>query len=151
MATKLDKLIDRIIEIAVGKDTMQKVATEARERIVRRTRTGKGVTQTGAQPSPLRDLTPATVNIRKNLREQGKLTGPGARPSKSAVNRTGAMLDSLKPEAERGQARVVFGSGEQERKADELQSNGFVFMNLSEPEIKGLHRVIKNEIKRRLK
>lgn len=147
----VDKLIRDIIKIATGKETMAKVAEEARKRIVTRTRVGKGVPENGAGPTALPALKESTVETRKALKKAGNLTGPGATPSKSALNRTGAMLNDLKAVSEDAKAMVVFGTQSEAAKADDLQSRGFVFMNLSKPEINALIKIIRDEIKAKLK
>ena len=147
----MDRIVQAVLNAALSKHTMSKVGVAAVERIRTRTRLGKGVTKNSTDPSKLPKLKPQTVEVRKSLKRAGRLTGPNATPGKSALNRTGALLEDLDYVAGYGKLAIGLKSGEQRRIAAELQSSGFVFMNLSKAEIKGLSKIIREEVKKALK
>lgn len=148
---RLDAITDRIIEAALGVDTMKKVARQAAERVRTRTRVGKGVDSHGKSATPLPKLKDTTVDRRKRDQKAGNLSGPGARPARSSLTRTGEMLEALTPKWAEGKAEVVIVGGEQNRKAREVQDLGFTFMNLSRGEIEGLAKIIQAEVRKKMK
>lgn len=148
---RIDAITDRILEAALGTETMKKVAQQAAERVRTRTRVGKGVDSPGKSAKPLPKLKESTVARRKRDQKTGNLTGPGARPARSSLTRTGDMLDAITPKWAEGKAEVVIEGAEENRKAREVQDLGFTFMNLSRGELDGLARIIKEEVRKKLK
>jgi hypothetical protein len=142
MPISVDELARIIVQAATGKETMDKVGKEAISRIQKRTRIGKT-----PQGGPQKALKESTVERRARLSKAGGLTGPGARPKKSAVNRTGEMLNDLTYNAQDGKLEVGFATSRQGDKSDKLHGMGFSFMDLSKAEIKGLTDIISRAVR----
>lgn len=155
--TDIDKLLKVTIDTLKSKKTLQKLGDETSERIVKRTRLGKGVMENLADAHPLPQLKDSTKKERKRLKKAGRLTGPRATPAKSGLNRTGEMLGDVKAKAQKGDLKIILNSAESKKKAEDLikLNQGFTFLNISNAEFKGmlksfssiLQKVIKQVIK----
>lgn len=144
------KLVSLAIEEVTKKENLEEAAIVAIERIKKRTRLGKGVTKPLAEATPLKKLEPSTVRVRKSLKSQGKLTGPGAKPSKSGINRTGKTLDGIFASAKTGQVEIELRP-ESQRVAEELlkiDSQRFQFMNLSKAEVKVMIEILQEKVQK---
>lgn len=143
MADKLsdiNKLIQVAIDTMKSKETMETLGKELSERIVKRTRLGKGVNKNLDPPHPLPQLKKNTVTRRKALRKKGQLTGPRATPAKSGLNRTGKMLNDVVSVAKESELTIKLDSPESNKKARDLidLNRNYTFLNVSKPEFKGM-------------
>jgi hypothetical protein len=138
--TDIPLIVQSVVDEIKKKDNLQEAGDLVVERVKTRTRLGKGVITSGGTATPLKALEPTTVEIRKSLKNQGKLTGPGATPAKSGINRTGSTLESLHAIASDSKVVIqldVEGEKVAKRLLD-LDRNGFTFMNLSKAELKAM-------------
>lgn len=163
-------------------DTMES-ATEMRlagefvvDRIVKRTRLGKGVEQDGADPQQLKSLSQSYRDFRKGKLafftkggvvvpykpKQGPKLDESTSASKSNLTLTGQMLKSIKVIVARTGSVLVGPTGSRRSAfgGKSLTSNkevaGFVsierpFLNLSKPEKAGLARYFKERLQLALK
>lgn len=143
MAAKLSD-IGRIIEQALKSKTVLEAGGKSATRAIKkRTRLGKGVKENLGPSHKLPQLKTKTVTNRKLLKKKGELTGVGATPAKSAVNRSGEMIDSVNFGVGRGKLEIKLKGSKQEMKAQNLLkiSSDYAFMNLSKAEF---NRMIKS-------
>lgn len=155
MADKLGKIpliVNSLIEEVNKKENLKEAADSAIEQMKKRTRLGKGVKEPEGSTTPLKKLEKSTVEVRKSLKSQGKLTGPGATPAKSGVNRTGKTLESLNSKALDGHVTIQLDQ-EGERVAADLINidKDFTFMNLSKVEVKTMTEVLEKAVEKAAK
>ena len=156
MALKLGdipKLLKVTSDTLKSKKTMKVLGDELAERIVKRTRLGKGVKKPLAEATPLKNLETSTKSERKRLKKQGKLTGKGAKPSKAGLNRTGEMLDDVKAKVRQGELEIVLNSQKSKDKAENLIKidKDNTFMNVSKAEFKGAARTLNDILNKTIK
>lgn len=107
----------------------------------KRTRLGNGVIENLAPTHKLKKLKTSTVKERRRLKKIGFLTGPGATPAKSGLNRTGSLLEDIKLNVQKARVQFKLGTTDNVKKAQNLKKivktgNRYVFMNLSNAEFK---------------
>lgn len=145
----LPKIVAEALQSEEILDRAGKVATAA---IPKRTRLGKGVKENLGPTHKLPKLRETTVNIRKKLKKEGGLTGPGATPGKSAINRTGEALNSIDYSVKGGELNIFLDSS-QEKKVDDLIAidNNYSFMKLSRAEFRAVLKTINERLDRIIK
>jgi hypothetical protein len=142
-------LLLEAIDIVQDKKTLEEAGKELVPEIQKRVRIGKGVNKPEGSPTALKPLEPKTKLIRKDLKRKGLLSGPGATPAKSGVNRTGKTLEGMHAEAKDGELEIKL-TGDGQRVALELakiDSQRFTFMNLSKGETKRLVDFLEDKVK----
>ena len=94
-----------------------------------------------------------TKQNRRGLKKQGKLTGPGAKPAKSALNRTGALVGDIGFETESNKLEIKFKSDAQESKMRDLIAldRKYTIMNISKAEFKFVLKEMSAIIERALR
>ena len=90
---KFNKELSNAIEEVFKPNSLREIGDFALERIVKRTKLGKGVSQSGGSASPLKSLAASYKKARKRLKDSGDLSGDTS-PGKSNLTRTGQMLDA---------------------------------------------------------
>jgi len=126
------------------------------KRIRVRTRLGKGAKPPEGDRYPtahkLPKLKDKTILRRKRMKRAGKLTGPGARPPKSGINRTGGTLNQIHIAASGREVSLRLGQ-KGKRIAIELAkiNPDFEFFNLSKAEFNFLRDEIQKEVDKILK
>jgi hypothetical protein len=149
---RISKLAQEAIDAATSKETLTSLGNALADKVKNRTRLGRGVKKDGAASHALPKLKEKTVVNRKRLKERGKLTGPGATPAKSGINRTGTTLESMTSKVTQNSIEIKLdSSGERVTKELIGLSDEFTFMNLSKPEIKFAESFIENAINKVLK
>lgn len=148
----IGKILSNAVKAVSNKRTLDKVGEDLVERIKTRTRLGKGVKKPEGVAHQLPTLQPKTKRNRKSLKRSGKLTGPGATPAKSGINRTGETLESLDHEVGNKEIKIRLNS-RGERVASELinQDRDFTFMNVSKPELNSIVETLDKEIQKKIK
>lgn len=146
--------ISKIIEDAFNSQEITEAIGKAASRaIVTRTRTGRGVSANLETSKPLPRLKENTKRVRRYLKKKGELTGPGATPGKSALNRSGKLLESVNYVAKPGEV-VISVSASQAKKVEYLINinSDYRFMNLSKAEfnraVKAASGVLKSILSR---
>jgi hypothetical protein len=136
------KLFDEFSSV----ETMRKIGEYTAERIKLRTKLGKGVEKTGADPAPLKKLSEGYVKTRKRKKAELEETSP----AKSNLTFTGQMLNALKL-LQALPARAIVGIESSKRESSNLTNDevaGFVskdrpFLNLSKAELNGINAFIR--------
>ena len=144
-----DDLAKRIAKMARelgNKEQTQKVATAAAEIVKERTNRGFGVAQNNG---PKKRLKPLSANYKK---QRKKLPlGPKARPSRSNLNQTGEMVESVKGKGSKNLAEVRLTGENNKKKAIDQVKAGRSFMNLAKSEIKKVVNIIEEQINNDIK
>lgn len=125
-------------------------------RIRKRTRLGKGAKGIDHPATKLPPLKKNTVQRRKLAKRVGTLTGRGATPGKSGINRSGKTLNRMHSRVVGTTLEIKLDKdGEDVAKHLLRRDSQWEFMNLTKPEFKGLilgiERIIDKSIRRRLK
>jgi hypothetical protein len=168
---KFEAMMKKVIGEVESKETMQELGDEMAERIRKRTRLGKGVSERGGAPKPLAPLSQSYKDFRK-----GKVAfaqspyghvypyKPDRKPNlssqtsanKSNLTFTGQMLDSIKTISAKVGSAIVSVSGRRKdgmsnKEVAEFVSVARPFLNLSKPELNALQKLIRQRIDRILK
>ena len=150
----LKDLSEYVIRTLKFKKAWEAAAKKAVKSVQKRTRSGKGVKLNEGPTHKLPQLKDKTVKERIRLQSQGRLKGPGARPEKSGLNRTGDLLGGVKYTAKEGEAILKLADSDEERKADELidLDSDYEFFNLSKQEVeeftKEIEKTVDDELKK---
>jgi hypothetical protein len=141
----IGKLITQALESKVVLDEGAKVLVES---IPIRTRLGKGVKEAEGPTHALPNLKQKTKYNRKLLASKGELTGPGATPSKSGLNRSGDLLNSIKSIVTKGRIQVELNSNKEKQKAEHLLKIDplYEFMNVSRAEMNRMIKAMSEKI-----
>lgn len=167
--------IARKINTAVKGVDLEEVGEMAVERIVRRTRTGRGLQETerGAKPKELDELSDLYVKYREGsvdiwTNERGKVVvknrktkidrglSSNTRPAKSNLTFTGQLLDSLISKVKGFKVIIEL----MENRNDGVKNKDIVkwqkeqgrhFFELSDKEVRGLQKEIKKDLIKRIK
>ena len=153
----------KVFEEIAKPDSLLEIGKFAADRIVKRTRLGRGVAEPEGEAAPLKPLSEAYVEARKREREAGR--GKGGRfvkgagklssltsPKKSNLTRTDQMLSSIKPERpKRGSVTITPTGTRKEGSLTNEEVAGYVsrerpFLNLSKAEVAGVTRLIRERI-----
>lgn len=134
----IPKLVQAAVDTIGKKRTLTTVAKKLVPRIQTRVRVGKGVQENLGNPHSLPVLKDKTKRNRTSLKKQGKLTGPGAKPAKSALNRTGALVGDIGFETKTNELEIKFKSQAQLDKMEDLIAldRKYTIMNISKAEFK---------------
>ncbi len=147
----LEKKLSRLIDSVGDASTMSKVGKELAQTVKRRTRRGFGVEQQGGSSTKLKKLSQPYKKQRKSLKRKGVLSSETT-PAKSNLTKTGKLLDSIKGEGKKGEARIYIDGRENVKKAQDQAQVGREFMNLNKAEIKDaidiLEQDLNNDIKK---
>lgn len=144
---RLIKKIPKIITETVDKELMNDLGKESVERITRRTRVGKGVRKNEGPTHKLPKLKNRTVKERQRLKNKGELTGPGATPGRSGVNRTGKTLNEMEYVAGNSEVEIKLSKEGQRRARNIVKIDpDYEFMNLSKSEVKSLVKIIEEKV-----
>lgn len=170
--SKFNRDLERVISDFEKPASMKELGEVAVDRIVTRTRLGKGVETAGGAPTSLKALAQSTKDSRKGKvafattkdgvvfpytpkekPELSKFTTPG----KSNLTRTGQMLDAMRVISVKT-GSVVLGFKPDRKDSDKTNAEiaGFAekdrpFFNLSGPELSGIQRFIRDRIDELLK
>lgn len=145
----LPRIVRQILESEV---ILEDAAKEIKASIPKRTRLGKGVKENLGSTHTLPELKTKTRNTRAGLKKRGLLTGPGATPAKSGVNRSGATLESLDVKVSKGQIDVELSPEQQKKYTQLLKIDGdYQFMRLSAAEFKRVLKRMTNRVNRILR
>jgi hypothetical protein len=144
--SKFKKQMESVLKEIQKPQTMKEIGEFARDRIVKRTRLGKGVSDRGAEAQPLDPLKEDYRARRKRLKKDGRLS-PKTTPSKSNLTATGQMLDSVTVKASDGKALIQV-TGTRKEGGSNKDVAGYVsekrpFLNISKAELNGLNRFIR--------
>lgn len=150
---KFVKQLRKQIEAVTSKKVMAEIGALMVQMVVKRTRNGFGVQETGSASKPLKKLSPKYVAFRKRSpRLNTSLTSPG----RSNLTFTGAMLNSIRVTSVRtgAEARVTIGAGKQRRKggvtneqiAEFVAAQGREFLNLSRSELERVSKFIDSRL-----
>lgn len=94
LADAIVDVIKDIKRVTESRDTANFIGKTATEIVVDRTRDGKSIDRNKGKTQPMKELQPQTVDIRRNLRKNGKLS-PKTSPPKSNMTRSGSLMDNL--------------------------------------------------------
>ena len=145
----INKIVAAVLATIEDPKNLKEAADVAIDLAQTRTRLGKGVLKAEAKPTPLKKLTPRTVEIRKGLKKEGKLTGKGATPKRSGINRTGETLESMYAKSKRGEVEIQLDKRGTKVAAElEKISTNFIFMNLSKSEAKAMVAVLNEKVRK---
>jgi hypothetical protein len=147
---KINLLVQAAVNECTRKENLEEAANAVIERVKTRTRLGKGVNKPEGNAVPLKKLEPKTVEVRKALQKAGKLSGTGAKPSKSGINRTGKTLDSMHAVAKNKEVTIQLDN-DGEKVATELAAidpSRFTFMNLSKAEVKAMTDILEEKVQK---
>ena len=145
----LPTIIEGAIDTVLTSRFNKLVGTKVKDLIVKRTRLGRGVDKDGDSALPLKALKKQTKLRRSRLKKHGKLTGTGATPAKSAVNRSGSLLNTLEVKANKT-SFTIKPSFENQNKAEFLDDKGFKFLNASKAEINFVEKELTKEIEKQI-
>ena len=146
------KIIQSAVDTITDRRTLDKLGEDLVERIKTRTRTGKGVREPEARPHRLPALKTNTKRNRRRLKRQGGLTGPGATPAKSGVNRTGTTLNSMSHRVQDNEIQIRLDAKGEDVAEDLIRiDKDYTFMNVSQPEIKAFVEALEKEIEKKIK
>ena len=128
---------------------LNRIGAQIVNQIQVRTRSGFGVARNGARQNRLRGLSPRYIEARREARKSGVLSNITT-PARSNLTYTGNMIESIYYQLRR--SRLVFGFNNPEaiRVAEEVQSRGRPFFNLSSTEINKLTRQFNARLRTRL-
>lgn len=139
---------------------MKEVGDFAAKRIKTRTKLGWSVKDTGAQKERMKPLKQTSVEQRKKMLEQGRLSGLTT-PKKSNLTRTGQLLDSIRPKNATRSTVKVGPTGQRDdgktnqRVGEYVSDAGRPFNNLSDAERQAvtdkIRRDLQNLIRKHLK
>lgn len=152
-AKDLVKELRKIITEATKRETVKAITDSTQKNIEERTRKGFGLSESGNK-RPLKSLRPRTVKIRKQLKEDGKLTGEGAIPQKSNVSRSGDLLKTMVTKSKKGEGEIKYNKQESQRKLGALLKlhSGFRFFGVTNEEekniITNLRKIVNNAIRK---
>jgi len=168
---KLEKDLQDAFKKAQSKENMSAFGDYVAERIMVRTRLGRGVAQEGGASQPLKPLSDSYKKQRQGkiaffttkegvvvpyVPDQKPKLSEFTRPTKSNLTFTGQMLESIKTLSAKVGEVVVGLSGNRKDGLTNLEVGQYVskarpFMNLSKPEKEGLAREIRKLIQKILK
>ena len=131
----VDSAIDRAFDGAY----LNELGGDIVKQIQVRTRSGFGVAGNGQRQRRLRPLSSRYIEQRRFARGVGILAG-STTPARSNLTYTGNMLESINYRVNRRNIQFGFSNSEAERVAEEVQSRGRPFFNLSSTEIRNLTR-----------
>lgn len=132
---KLSDIKDLIDNALKSKIVLEAGAEAAIRAIPTRTRLGKGVSDNLGPTNPLPALKNKTVRNRTRLKKIGQLTGPGATPKKSGLNKSGTLLDSLEVKIKPDGFEITVPPQEEKKVQALLKIDSkFQFMRLSAAE-----------------
>lgn len=150
----LREVIKQKIKDSFSQKVMKNVAQDTANRIKIRTRTGKGVKVTGADPEPLKALSAKYKNYR---RKTDKLNRSSTTPGKSNLTFTGQLLDSIYGDSIN--ERSFFISIKEDRNdgvknsdiVEGQEKQGRKFFYFSRAEIKSIYNAINNFLRKEFK
>lgn len=138
--------IERAIDQALDDNYLKGVGRDTVRQIQVRTRSGFGVASNGASQRRLRPLSSQYVEARRFARSLGILSETTT-PQRSNLTFSGNMLESINYRV--NNRRIMFGFSNQraEDVAEEVQSRGRPFFNLSNTEIRNLTRQFNSRLR----
>jgi len=146
--TDITSIIRKAIE---SKRVLEAAATVAIRSIPKRTRLGKGVQNNLGPTHKLPNLKTKTVKNRSRLKKLGQLSGQGATPKKSGLNKSGDMLDSLTSNVGRGKVEIKLEPNQQDKANALLKIDPkYQFMRLSAAEFKRVLKAMTKQIEQAL-
>lgn len=146
---KVEKAIDTDISSA---PVLRLLGIEVAKRVSLRTRLGYGVKENGGAKQSLKSMRQHSAKY-TDFRRQASLS-PFTNAGKHNLTLTGAMLDNLglkKVDAAEKKVQIGFSDDFSQLKADVNSRRGWVFLKLSEPEIKSIYNFYKREVARLVK
>ena len=138
--------IDRAIDESFDTNYLNQIGSQITDQIRIRTRAGFGVKSNGARQQRLRRLSPNYVETRRFARSIGLLSDATS-PRRSNLTFSGNMLDSIIHTVSNRNINFAFSNKRAEEVAEEVQTRGRPFFNLSGPEINKLTRQFNNRIR----
>ena len=138
--------VRRAIRDAFSKQYFTQIGKQVRDQIRIRTRSGFSVRSNGARQQRLRPLSRGYVATRQFARKVGLLSSATS-PGTSNLTFTGNMLDSIAYKASNSGVILGFSNRRAIETADEVQSKGRPFFNLSSSETRGLTRQFNNRLR----
>lgn len=141
LENKLSRLIDSVGDAA----TMDKVGKTLAKTVKTRTRRGFGVKNTGGSSKKLNKLSNPYKKQRKGLKRKGILSAETT-PAKSNLTKTGQLLDSVKGDGKKGEARIYIDGQQNVKKAQDQAQAGREFMNLNKAEIKDAIDILEQDL-----
>lgn len=146
--SKFDAQMKQAIEDVSAPAYMKQFGEYARDRIVKRTKLGKGVSERGGDAEQLKKLSDSYRTQRKNLQNKGKLADDTS-PARSNLTRTGQMLNNIEVQAKTASALISAKGSRTDGNLTNADVAGYVsverpFLNLSKPELNGLNSFIRS-------
>ena len=138
-ASQFRNNLNKAIEDAFSINYLSQTGNDIVKQIQVRTRSGFGVQQNNARQARLRPLSPQYVRSRRDAAKAGILSNTTS-PQRSNLTYTGNMLASITSSASRSRIQFGFSNPEAVSTAEEVQSKGRPFFNLSSTEIRNLTR-----------
>ena len=138
--------IRKAIKDAFNKQYFTQIGKLVRNQIRVRTRSGFGVRSNGARQQRLRPLSRGYVATRQFARKFGILASTTS-PGTSNLTFTGNMLESIRYRASNDGVILGFANRRAIDTADEVQSKGRPFFNLSASEVRNLTRQFNNRLR----
>lgn len=151
---KFQKDVQEAVSILSEPSYLSALGKTVLERVINRTRLGRGVRERGGASGPLKSLSSSYKEQRKKLKQKGELSGLTT-PGKSNLTQTGKLLDSADvTSVKRGSVTLGFRGNHDPGLTNETLA-GYVskdrpFFNLSQAEEKALTREIENELQKLL-
>lgn len=144
--SQFKKRLEAAIREVESPESMAAIGKDVAERIRKRTRLGRGVSETNGEASPLKPLSPKY----KELRKETKLS-PQTSPGKSNLTRTGQLLDGLKVISTKIGIAIIGWSSQRNREVAANVSGTRPFLNLSKPEMNAVVRMFRERIQNALR
>lgn len=145
---KLGEVLRRAEANLTSRQTLDNIGDKLTDDIKKRTKLGFGVENQGGSQKKFKGLAPSTKKTRKS---QSQKLSSDTSPAKSNLTFTGAMVDSINHESEKGRI-LIKATGQDEKgikNSDKIKYNaekGRIIFNLT----KGQIRELKDEFQKRL-
>ena len=149
---KLRQLESRIRVALKSEKALNAIGKSAVRSIKRRVRSGRTVLENGDKSFTFPVLQESTKKVRKSLKKRGLLTGKGATPGKSAVNRTGELIDSVEYKVYKNAnisfVNIQIKNFKNQKKLNELIkiNKSYNFMHLSKTELRRIRRALEGVV-----
>ena len=135
----LNKSVKDALDKSLSKHILEPQAKALKDKIVLRTRTGKGTSEPGGRSSTLKPLKSSYIDYRRKFVDLSSAT----RPSKSNATLTGDLMDKAVYEVSYAEI-VIRPHSDDQYKADALEDQGRIVFNLNNTDVKQLEREFRN-------
>lgn len=137
LSKQIESILKESVDEGLKPSNLKKSAKSLRDSIVKRTKLGKGVKETGERLYNLNEkvFTSGYKKERKRLKTQGKLSN-STRPNKHNLTKSGNMLKDIRYKVRNNNITIFPNSQLSRIKIQENDKNGRKFMDISRTELK---------------